>query len=124
MEAEARYCAPFFAERPHILENYLLNYVYRTLFPFGREASAHITQQGIFGEYLLMVTQYTLVYGLLVGMAGHGREAFGEEHVVKLVQSFSKTVEHSPSYLKEINQLIESRGLGDPEGIATLLKFS
>jgi lysine-N-methylase len=72
---------------------------------------------------MLMVTQYALVYGLLVGMAGHAREAFGEEHVVRLVQSFSKTVEHSPSYLKEINQLIASRGLGDPEGIATLLRF-
>jgi lysine-N-methylase len=123
-EAEVRYCAPFLAERPHILENYLLNYVYRTLFPFGREASAHITPQGIFGEFLLMVTQYALVYGLLVGMAGNARENFGEEDVVRLVQSFSKTVEHSPSYLKEINQLIESRGLGDPQGIATLLKFA
>ncbi|MBB5317147.1 flagellin lysine-N-methylase [Tunturibacter empetritectus] len=124
VEAESRYCAPFFAEHPHILENYLLNYVYRTLFPFGREASAHITPQGIFGEFLLMVTQYALVYGLLAGMAGHAREAFGEEHVVRLVQSFSRTVEHSPRYLKEINALIESRGLGDPQGIATLLKFS
>ena len=124
VEAEVRYCAPFFAERSHILENYLLNYVYRTLFPFGREASAHITPQGIFGEFLLMVTQYALMYGLLVGMAGHARETFGEEHVVRLVQSFSKTVEHSPRYLKEINELIEGRGLGDPQGIATLLKFS
>ncbi|MBB5342267.1 flagellin lysine-N-methylase [Tunturibacter empetritectus] len=124
VEAESRYCAPFFAERPHILENYLLNYVYRTLFPFGREASAHITPQGVFGEYMLMVTQYALVYGLLVGMAGHARENFGEEHVVRLVQSFSKTVEHSPRYLEEINELIASRGLGDPQGTATLLKFS
>lgn len=123
VEAEAKYCAPFFAAHPHVLENYLLNYVYRTLFPFGREASAHITPQGIFDEYMLMVTQYALVYGLLVGMAGHAREGFGEEHVVRLVQSFSKTVEHSPSYLKEINQLIASRGLGDPEGIAALLRF-
>jgi lysine-N-methylase len=124
VEAETQYCEPFFATRPHILENYLLNYVYRTLFPFGREASAHVTPQGIFGEYMLMVTQYALVYGLLVGMAGYAREGFGEEHVVRLVQSFSKTVEHSPIYLKEINELIESRGLGDPQGIATLLKFS
>jgi len=123
VEAEAKYCAPFFAAHPHILENYLLNYVYRTLFPFGREASAHITPQGIFDEYMLMVTQYALVYGLLVGVAGHAREAFGEEHVVRLVQSFSKAVEHSPSYLKEINQLIASRGLGGPQGIAALLRF-
>ena len=50
VEAEATYCRSFFERQPHILENYLLNYIYRTLFPFGREASAHHTPQGIFGE--------------------------------------------------------------------------
>jgi len=123
VEAEARYCRPFFERHPHVLENYLLNYVYRTLFPFGREASAHHTQQSIFGEYLLMLTQFVLIHGLLIGMAGRYREEFAEAQVVKLIQSFSKAVEHNPSYLKEINKFIDDRNLGNPRGIATLLKF-
>jgi lysine-N-methylase len=123
VEAEVRYCRPFFEKRPHVLENYLLNYVYRTLFPFGREASAHHTQQSIFGEYFLMLTQFVLIHGLLIGMAGRYREEFAEDHVVKLVQSFSKAVEHNPNYLKEINRFIEDRNLGNTQGIATLLKL-
>jgi lysine-N-methylase len=123
VEAEARYGRPFFEGHPHVLENYLLNYVYRTLFPFGREASAHHTPQSVFGEYILMVTQFVLINGLLIGMAGRYREEFGEAHVVKLVQSFSKAVEHNPSYLKEINKFIEERNLGNPEGLIILLKL-
>jgi lysine-N-methylase len=123
VEAEVRYCRPFFEKRPHVLENYLLNYVYRTLFPFGREASAHHSQQSIFGEYFLMLTQFVLIHGLLIGMAGRYREEFAEDHVVKLVQSFSKAVEHNPNYLKEINRFIDDRNLGNPRGIATLLKL-
>jgi len=123
VEAEARCCRPFFERHPHVLENYLLNYVYRTLFPFGREASAHHTPQSVFGEYLLMVMQFVLINGLLIGMAGRYREEFGEAHVVKLVQSFSKAVEHNPSYLKEINKFIEDRKLGTLEGLVILLKL-
>jgi lysine-N-methylase len=121
--AEERYCRPFFERHPHILENYLQNYVFRTLFPFGREESAHSTQQSIFDEYMLMVMQYVLVYGLLVGVAGEAREEFGEGHVVKVVQSFAKAVEHSPDFLRGINSFVVRRGLGSPRGIAMLLNF-
>jgi lysine-N-methylase len=123
-QAEEEFFRPFFAQHQFILENYLLNYVFRTLFPFGREASAHHTPQGILGEYMLMITQYTLIKGLLIGMAGHYREAFSTEHVVKLIQSFSKSVEHSPTFLKGINEFIKSRNLGTVQGFAILLASS
>jgi lysine-N-methylase len=122
LEAEARYSGPFFAAHPFILENYLLNYVFRTLFPFGREASAHHTPQSIFDEFVLMATQYAVIRGLLIGMAGHYRERFGAEHVIKLVQSFSKAVEHSPSYLKKAGDFIREHKLDGNQGLATLLK--
>jgi len=123
VEAEAKYYRPFFERQLHILENYLLNYIYRTLFPFGREASAHYTPQSIFGEYMLMLSQFALIKGLMIGMAGHYREEFGEDHVVKLVQSFSKAVEHNPNSLKEISRFMEERNLCNPEGMAALLKL-
>ena len=121
-EAEAKYCRPLFENYPFIMENYLLNYVFRTLFPFGREASPHFTPQSIFGEYILLVAQYAVINGLLIGMAGYYREAFGTDHVVKLVQSFSKAVEHNPSYLKQMGDFIRSRNLDNSQGLVTLLK--
>jgi lysine-N-methylase len=114
-------CHAFFARNPFILENYLLNYTFRTLFPFGRKASAHHTPQNILAEYALMITQYAMVKGLLIGIASHHRDAFGTEHVVKLIQSFSRAVEHSPVFLKQVNEFIKGRKLDTVEGFATLL---
>jgi lysine-N-methylase len=120
-EVEEEFCRPFFAKHPHILENYLLNYVFRTLFPMGRAASAHNTPKSILDEYTLMITQYSLVKGLLNGMAGHYKENFDATHVVKLVQSFSKAVEHNLTFLKDMGEFIKSRNLGTVDGFAVLL---
>jgi len=122
VEAEERYFGPFFEVHPHILENYLVNYVFRTLFPFGREASAHSTPQTIFDEFVSLAGQLVMVRGLLIGMAGRYKESFGEGNVVKLVQSFSKAVEHSPTLLKEISACMRERKLASVAGIAILLR--
>jgi lysine-N-methylase len=124
VKAEEAFCQPFFEQHPFIMENYLLNYVFRTLFPFGRARSAHYTPQGILGEYMMMAVQYALINGLLIGMAGHYQGDFGTEHVVKLIQSFSKAVEHNPTYLSEVKEFVKSRNLCTPEGIVILLKCS
>lgn len=124
VEAEERFLQPFLEQHPFMMENYLLNYVFRTLFPFGRESSAHHTPQSILAEYTMMATQYALIKGLLIGMAGHYQAAFNSEHVVRLVQSFSKAVEHNLTYLNEIKNTIRSQDLSTPEGILILLKCS
>jgi lysine-N-methylase len=63
-----------------------------------------------------------VIDGLLIGMAGHYREAFGSDHVITLIQSFSKAVEHNPTYLKEMSDFVRGRNLTDNRGIAILLK--
>jgi lysine-N-methylase len=124
VKAEKEYFDPFFAERPFILENYLLNYIYRTLFPFGREASAHQVLRPILDEYMLLISHYLMIKVLLIGMAGKYREAFGTEHVVKLVQSMSKAVEHYPTFLNLIVEFVHACNLMDVQGVATLLPSS
>lgn len=124
VKAEEDFCRPLLEQYPFIMENYLLNYVFRTLFPFGREASAHHTSRSILGEYMLMSTQYALIHGLLIGIAGRYQEDFDTDHVVKLIQSFSKAVEHNPTYLDEISAFVTNRNLDTAEGIAILLKCS
>ncbi|MBW8749577.1 MAG: hypothetical protein JF584_18890, partial [Acidobacteria bacterium] len=110
--ADNAYCQPFLDQHPHILENYLLNYIFRTLFPFGREASAHSTPKTIFQEYTLLI---------LIGISGNRQSEFDEKAVVKTVQSFSKTVEHSPGYLQQLLALLEDRNLADMKSLAELL---
>jgi lysine-N-methylase len=114
-EVYERYYRPFFEQHPYILENYLSNYVFWTQFPRGPipagEPNTPLT------ACILMCLKFAVIKGLLIGMAGHYRESFAAEHVVKLVQCFSKKAEHAAKFLSGINHDLASAG-----GMALLLK--
>lgn len=120
--AEMLYHRPFFEKAPHILENYLINYMYQTLFPFSLEGSEHFRQQGIFDDYILMTTQFAWVNGLLVGIAAHYKENFAEEHVVRVVQAFTRATSHYPHVLAWINEQMKKIKFDSLAGMAILLK--
>ncbi len=122
-DAHLRYYQPFFAGRPHILENYLLNFTTQTLFPFGRAGSPHFHHQPILDEYILFATTFAWIRALLIGAAGFFKESFAEEHVVHIIQSFCRATEHQPSFLISINQAIRDFKLDTPSGMAVLLRL-
>ena len=120
--AEQMYHRPFFEKSPHILENYLINFMYQTLFPFGLEGSVHFRQQGILDEYILMATQFAWMNGLLVGVAARYQNAFAEEHVVRTVQAFTRATAHYPHVLVWINEQMKKIRFDSLAGMAVLLK--
>jgi len=122
LHAEDRYHRPFFERYPFILENYLVNYMFLNLFPYGRAGSDHFIARSIFEEYVLMTAQFAWVNALLVGVAGRYRESFGVEHVVKTVQALTREVGHYPDALQFINDYLQARGLDSVRGMAILLK--
>ena len=103
---------PFMRQHPHILENYLINHILSTGFPFSGPDS-HPQK-----DFIWMCVEFALIKGLLIGIAAFRREAFAAEHVVKLVQSFTKAVEHQPAFREAINW----EGIADPEVLSALLK--
>lgn len=114
-EARRRYYDPFIQGHPFILENYLVNHVFKTRFPFGVNSRGEPnTPQN---EFLVMSVLFAAINGLLIGIAGHNREGFATTHMVKLVQSFSKAVEHCPEFLPTLDPK-----LGSAAGMAQLLK--
>jgi lysine-N-methylase len=113
-EAHARYYEPFMQKNPFILQNYLINHVLRTRFPFGVNPQGEPNDP--LAEYFVMCIQYAVIKGLLIGMAGRYQEAFATTHVVKLVQSFSKAVEHCRKFWQAGN-VVEA----DANGMAVLL---
>ncbi len=123
LSSETEYLRPYLRTQPQVLENYLLNYVYRSLFPFGRSASVHYTPRSIFDEYILMATQYVWVYGLLAGVAGHYRQSFSAEHVIHTMQSLARAVEHDPGHATRTVEYMKSRGLADMGAMASLLSM-
>ncbi len=122
LEAEERYHRPFFAARPFLLENYLLNYIFQNLFPFGRDNTIRSTPRRILDEYILMATQFAWMNTLLIGAAGYYKQGFAEEHVIHVVQSFCREVEHNPYVLTSMTELMTHLNLDSLQGMAVMLK--
>ena len=104
------------------MENYLLNYIFRTLFPFGRAASAHYAPAAITDEFLFMAAQYVWINGLLIGIAGRYQKAFSTTHVVQTVQSFARLVEHDIDQRQRMVEYLKTRSLYEMPQMIALLK--
>lgn len=117
---------PFFAKHPYILENYLINMIYRRLFPFGiLMGEKQFERTATFEpakEFALLATDFALIKGLLVGVAGGHKETFSAEHVVQTVQSASKHFEHNQEFVVKAHQLLVEKQLDNANGLTLLLR--
>lgn len=123
--AHDRFYAPFFQEHPYILENYLVNTIFRCQFPFGRDwakTGATPSTPSMTRESVLLTAQFALMKGLLIGVAGFHREQFSASHVVHAVQAASKHFEHHTDFLTEAHALLVEKGLDGQLGLAILLR--
>lgn len=114
-EAHDKYYQPFIENHEYILENYLVNYVFKNLFPVSGE-------KHIFDNYVMLIVHYAMIKLLLIGMAGFHKENFSTGHVIKLIQSFSKTVEHNNAYLKRVFDLLKANKFNTMPYMAILTK--
>ena len=121
-EAHRYAFAPFFERHPHMLENYLSNTIFRSRFPFGRDWARDGAAASMTREFELLTTQFALVKGLLIGVAGGHGEAFCEAHVVQTVQAVSKHFDHHADFLKDAYALLVESGMAGPMGMAILLQ--
>jgi lysine-N-methylase len=123
--AHDRYYAPFFQKHPYILENYLVNTIFRCRFPFGRDwvkNGAAPSTLSTTRESTLLTAQFALMKGLLIGVAGFHRERFSASHVVHTVQSASKHFEHHTEFLSGAHELLVEKRLDGQLGVAILLR--
>ena len=114
-EGYAKYYGPFMARHPYLMENYLVNHIFRDRFPFSRGGELPSSP---LNDYVFMCLEYSAIKGLLIGTSAHYRDEFSLEHVVKLVQSVAKALEHNNLVRSAINW----KGLSEPITIAALLK--
>ena len=120
--AHDRYFQPFVERHPYILENYLVNTILRCQFPYGKEALFSGAEPRMSKEFALLTAQFTLMKGLLIGVAGFHREQFAATHVIHTVQAAAKHFEHHPEFLSSAyNLLVESR-MDGARGMAILLR--
>ena len=98
--AHDRYYAPFFDRRQYILENYLVNEVLATRFPFVLGSVLEV--------YRAMVFNLATIQVMLVGIAGHYKE-LTDERVIQFIQSFARRSAHNDSYISKLTEAIASK---------------
>ncbi|QED49595.1 flagellin lysine-N-methylase [Cytobacillus dafuensis] len=112
-EAFEEYFMPLMSEHEYILENYLVNYVFKNIFPFGNKT--------MFDDYVMLILHYSIIKLHLIGMAGF-HKGLTTELVITLIQSFSKSVEHNNVYLKRAFNLLRDNGFTTMAYMAILIK--
>ncbi len=117
-----RFYAPFFAQHPHILENLLVNRILRSKLPLAPQFVQSTDAPEPARQFALLAVEFALIKGLLIGVAGHHREAFCIDHVVHTVQVVSKHFEHNILFVSHALELLAARGLDNPHGHTMLLR--
>jgi hypothetical protein len=127
LRAKSCYYEPFMSRHEFIYENYFVNYVFKTLFPLGPQKgssskSIYRLQKDIFTEYVLLVFHYAIIKNFLIGLSGFYQDAFGEEQVIRLIQSFAKNIDHDVPYLKRVLQFFNENHMVNFACTAMLVK--
>jgi lysine-N-methylase len=126
-EAYESYYAPFMGRHEHILEHSLVNYAYRTLFPFGLPESNQRLHNDrvaspIAAQYMWLIANYAITRTLLIGMSGFHKSAFDAGHVIKLIQSASKTFEHSAAFPARAIEILTEKNMTTAAALSVLIR--
>jgi lysine-N-methylase len=130
-EARVQYYAGFMSRHEYIMEHYLVNYAFKTLFPFGLPASnrrlrhdrvrSPVVPQYV-AQYMMMIVHYAVTRAVLIGMAGFHKSAFGVDHVVRAIQSCTKALEHSVSYPGLAIGILAEKAMTTPASLCVLIQ--
>ncbi len=86
---------PFISNHEYMFENYIVNYVFKNLFPYD--------YQTLFESYMMLVVNFTLIKLHLIGMAAK-QQQLTQEMFIECVQQLAKVIEHTPSYLQDVKE--------------------
>jgi lysine-N-methylase len=119
--------AHFRAQHGYILENYLVAYVFKSLFPFGskslnRKLAEYRFKHSASRQYQLMVVDFVVIETLLTGIAASHGSRLGMAEALQLIQSATKTFEHSLSYPGKALELLAGKGLADGASMGMLIR--
>jgi lysine-N-methylase len=126
-EVHAQYYDSFMNRHQHILEHYLVNYAYKTLFPIGlpetnRRRQNDRVSSPIAAQYMMMIVHYAVTRAMLIGMAGFHQSAFGLDHVLKTIQSCTKVFEHSVAYPARAIGILADKAMTTPASLCVLIQ--
>lgn len=89
---------PFMKNYEYIYENYLVNYMFKNLFP--------ISNMSLLDTYVNLVVHFSVIKMNLVGLCGHYKEDMDDEKVLHFIQSFAKVVEHDTTIVGKLHRYL------------------
>ena len=115
-EDQKKYYQPYFDTREHFMENFLINHVYKNLYPFTES-------ERVIEVYGLFVLRFIFIKASLIHL-GALNKGLTDDLVASSIQVFSKVVEHHRSYLVELAPQINRLKRSDFDSMSALLKDS
>ncbi|MFT4412560.1 flagellin lysine-N-methylase [Fredinandcohnia humi] len=91
---------PFLLKHEHILENYAVSYCFKNLFPINKN-------NDVFDSYCLLIANFSLIKMLIIGLMAKYKDSFNNSHVVKVIQTHTRNVEHHPQHLDQIIEFLK-----------------
>ncbi|MGL4874042.1 MAG: flagellin lysine-N-methylase [Clostridium sp.] len=104
---------PFIEKNEYIIENYLVNYVFKSCFPFD--------ENEVFESYIMFVIHYIIFKLHLIGCCAH-RRGMDSKECVEVFQVVSRTFEHDKNYFKMIIEAIKENGYDKLANMVSLIK--
>ena len=96
-----------------IFENYLVNLMFKNMFPFSETDS-------VFDGYMMLLTKFSFIRFYLVGLYINNKIS-SKEDIIDLIQVFTKTIEHHRSYLADSLGYIKENDFDNLEFVKTLI---
>lgn len=112
-EATRSTYAQFLKTHDYMLENYLVNHVFKELFP--------LDEKTLFESYRKMVTYFMLVKFHLVGVSNY-KETMTEDDTIQVFQAFVRTTEHNSTYVQRALELLNDAGIHSIGHLVTLIR--
>jgi len=125
-QASGTHFQRFVRRHEHLLENYLVHYMFRTLFPYGRKQPNQTLAIDSGGEsmkqaFLLLAVHFAIIRTVMIGMAALHKDNLGIDDAIKLVQSYSKSFLHSSSFEAVAIEFLARSGESQINTVAALL---
>ncbi|AVK47333.1 lysine-N-methylase [Clostridium sp. MF28] len=83
-------------EYSYILENYLVNQIFKDLIPFNKG-------EEFLESIKVLINTYKIIKAYIIGIAMNSKEKINEQQIIRVIQSLSKDIEHN----KVFKELLE-----------------
>ncbi|MCT4585542.1 MAG: flagellin lysine-N-methylase [Peptostreptococcaceae bacterium] len=117
IDAYENYYKKFMEDKSYILENYIVNNMFNTKFPYSIQ-----NKTNLFRNFIALMIKYFIIKFNLISLSKYYKEEFDEEKIVKIIQGISKYVDHADGFIEDVINLLEKYNLSTPAHMMIFIK--